>query len=61
MSRYPASAYQGNYDIDCPQGVFIPSYAPPTLPPVVKPGEPGPPGPQGPPVSTKVPLAYQSN
>ena len=52
MSRYPASAYHGNYDIDCPQGVFIPSYTPPTLSPVIQPGEQGPTGPQGPQVST---------
>ena len=51
MSRYSSSDYLGNYDMECPQGVFIPSYAPtPTLPPV-QPGEPGEPGPPGPPVS----------
>ena len=51
MSRYSSSDYLGNYDMECPQGVFIPTYAPtPTLPPV-QPGEPGEPGLPGPPVS----------
>ena len=54
MSRYSSSDYLGSYDLECPQGVFIPSYAPtPTLPPV-QPGEPGEPGPPGPPVSIKL-------
>ena len=53
MARYSSSDYLGNYDMECPQGVFIPSYAPtPTLSPVL-PGEPGEPGPPGPRVSIK--------